>query len=340
MAKKRISGFIVEIGGDTSKLGKALSEVDTKSKNLQNELRGVNSLLKLDPTNVELLKQKEELLTQSISETEKKLDILNQTMKKIDSGEVEVSEEQFRDLKREIEATKIKLNSYKGDLDGLKKSTSDFADETEEAKKTTSEFASETKKADLSDFKKEIDDVKTSASNLKDEIKNTASEVAVSVAAIGTAAIGAVTTANEETKAMNSLQAQTGLTTQELEKYGGVIKSIYQNNFGESQEDIANTIAKIKQFTGETDPSKIQAMAENLYTMQDTFENFDIDETLRGVNGLMTNVNLTAEEAFDFLVTGTQRGLNYSGELADNIAEYSSLCLSNSTFVGSCFKRY
>jgi phage-related minor tail protein len=81
-----IKGITVEIGGDTTKLGKALSEVNSKSKGLSKELKGVNTLLKLDPGNVTLLKQKEDLLNKSVTETKTKLDALKQAMNQIDSG--------------------------------------------------------------------------------------------------------------------------------------------------------------------------------------------------------------------------------------------------------------
>src|SRR5699024_305298 len=56
----------------------------------------------------------------------------------------------------------------------------------------------------------------------------------------------------------------------------------------------------------------------------DTF-GMDFSESLRGVDALMTNMGLSADEAFDYMVTGAQNGLDRSGDLADNIAEYSQL---------------
>ena len=76
------------------------------------------------------------------------------------------------------------------------------------------------------------------------------------------------------------------MTTEELSKYESIIGEIYKDNFGESQEDIANTLSKIKQVTDEQNPQKLKDMAENLYTLEATFDNFDISETLRGINGL------------------------------------------------------
>ena len=72
MASSKIKGITIEIDGDTTKLGNAIDSAEKSSKNLQSELKGVNSLLKLDPSNVELLRQKQDLLTQSISSTEDK----------------------------------------------------------------------------------------------------------------------------------------------------------------------------------------------------------------------------------------------------------------------------
>lgn len=111
-----IKGITVEIGGDTTKLGKALAEVNKKSKDLQTELKGVEKLLKFNPGNVTLLKQKQDILNESISETKTKLDALKQAMAKIDAGEVEVTEEEYRNLQREIIATEGKLKNLIGQL--------------------------------------------------------------------------------------------------------------------------------------------------------------------------------------------------------------------------------
>ena len=111
MASSKIRGITIEIGGDTTKLDKALGSVGKKVRDTQAELREVNKLLKLDPTNTEALAQKQTLLKDAISETKEKLDVLKtaeaQVEEQFKNGEV--SEEQYRALKREIEATEISL---------------------------------------------------------------------------------------------------------------------------------------------------------------------------------------------------------------------------------------
>lgn len=106
-----IKGITVKIGGDTTELGRSLSEATTKSTALQKELKGINTLLKFDPSNVTLLKQKADLLKKSIEETKNKQETLNEVLRKVDSGEIEMTEEEYRNLQREIALTDQKLEA-------------------------------------------------------------------------------------------------------------------------------------------------------------------------------------------------------------------------------------
>ena len=71
-----IKGITIEIGGDTTKLDKALGSVNKNVKSTQSELREVEKLLKLDPKNTEALEQKQKLLAKAVGETKEKLDVL------------------------------------------------------------------------------------------------------------------------------------------------------------------------------------------------------------------------------------------------------------------------
>lgn len=315
-----IKGITVKIAGDTMDLQKSLKAVQSSSASLQSELSAVNRQLKFDPENTVLLAQKQEVLQEQIAKSKSALDRLlevqNQVEEQAKNGEI--STEQYRAYQREVEKTKSKLNSFNEQLDKTR-------DEFDKVANGVENLENKSNKTDLSKVKKEMDEVKSSADNLKSAVGDALKEATATATAIGGALTGAVISANSEEKALNSLQAQTGLTTEELSKYESIIGEIYKDNFGESQEDIANTLSKIKQVTDEQDPQKLKDMAENLYTLEGTFDNFDISETLRGINGLMTNMGLTADEAFDYIVKGAQNGLNYSGELGDNIAEYSQI---------------
>lgn len=107
-----IKGIMIEIGGNTTKLTAALSNVNKDVRGTQAELKEVNKLLKLDPTNTEALAQKQELLGKAIEETKEKLDILKTAEEQVEEQfkRGEVSEEQYRALKREIEKTSLELS--------------------------------------------------------------------------------------------------------------------------------------------------------------------------------------------------------------------------------------
>lgn len=334
-----IKGITVKIAGDTIDLQKSLKAVQSSSASLQRELTAINKQLKFDPENTVLLTQKQEVLKEQIenskSALKKLLDVQDQVEEQAKNGEI--STEQYRAYQREVEKAKSKLETFtkqlaeteeKANAINLEFARNEMSKTETSVDKTGDSFKNlenKSNKTDLSKVKKEMDEVKSSADNLKSAVGGALKEATATATAIGGTVTGAIVSANGEQKALNSLQAQAGLTAEEMTKYKSVIGEIYKDNFGESQEDIANTLSKIKQVTDEQNPQKLKDMAESLYTLEATFDNFDISETLRGINGLMTNMGLTADEAFDYIVKGAQNGLNYSGELGDNIAEYSQI---------------
>ena len=76
----RIKGITVEINGDTTKLSKALESVNKNIRSTQSQLKDVEKLLKLDPTNTELLSQKQKLLSDAVSSTKEKLEMLKKSL--------------------------------------------------------------------------------------------------------------------------------------------------------------------------------------------------------------------------------------------------------------------
>ncbi|MDO5149492.1 MAG: phage tail tape measure protein [Oscillospiraceae bacterium] len=107
----RIKGITVEIGGDTTKLSKALEGVNKTIKNTQTQLKDVEKLLKLDPTNTELLSQKQRLLADSITATKDKLATLKTAAEQANQALAngEISQEQYDALQREIVETENEL---------------------------------------------------------------------------------------------------------------------------------------------------------------------------------------------------------------------------------------
>jgi TP901 family phage tail tape measure protein len=107
----RIKGITVEIGGDTTGLDKALKTVNTSIRSTQSALKDVNRLLKLDPSNTELLSQKQRLLKDAIAATKEKLDSLKvaqeQAKQQLENGEL--GQDKYDALQREIVETEEEL---------------------------------------------------------------------------------------------------------------------------------------------------------------------------------------------------------------------------------------
>lgn len=319
-SNKKIKGLTVQIGADTSNFNKAMEESNKKSRSLKSELSEVERLLKLDPTNVELVAQKQKILTEQVEESSKRLDILKQAQdevnQKFKSGEI--GEETYRNFQREVIKAENDLQKQKEALDKVKKS----ADNTDTALSDASKEAENLGKKDMSETKKELDDVKQSASDLKDVFKDTIAEASAIGGTLVAGAATAIGSANDNVKATNNLQALTGLSSDEVKEYKELIESVYKNNFGEDQENVAEAIALIKQNLNDLDDTKLQDVVENLFTLEDTF-GFDYTETLRAAKMLIDQFGISADEAFNLIVQGAQNGLNKNGDLLDSINEYS-----------------
>ena len=104
-----IKGIIVEIGGDTSGLQKALKSVNSATASLSKELRGINSLLKLDPHNKELLSQKQTVLKENIAQTTKKVEELKKAQQMFIESGGNLNSAEYRNLQREIISTENRL---------------------------------------------------------------------------------------------------------------------------------------------------------------------------------------------------------------------------------------
>ena len=186
-----IKGIIVEIGGDTSGLQKALRSVNTATSSLTKELRGINSLLKLDPSNTDLVSQKQKVLAENIEQTSKKLEELRKVQEMADEtikNGGKISQENYRNLQREIINTENKLK----DLQVQASKWTQAGDKLEA-------------------FGTKVTNISSKIDNLGNTLTTS---LTLPILAIGTAAI---TTGNDFEAQMSRVQAIAGATKEELE---------------------------------------------------------------------------------------------------------------------------
>ncbi|MFP5111823.1 phage tail tape measure protein [Bacillaceae bacterium C204] len=139
--------------------------------------------------------------------------------------------------------------------------------------------------------------------------------------AVAGAAVAGVKMADDLNKALNGLQASTGSTDEEMKGMEQSLKNIYNNNFGDSFEDIANSMATVKQNTGLTG-AELEKTTQNALMLRDTFE-LDVTESTNAANSMMKQFGISSDEAFNLIAQGAQNGANKNGDLIDSLNEYA-----------------
>jgi len=180
----KTKGIIVELGGDASGLNKAISSVSKEARDTQSELKKIERLLKMDPSNVTLLKQKQDLLNQSISKTEDVITALKDAKDRADAdmaNGTEINEKAYRELERQIEANEITLKNTRKEADKVADALNsidsddlrDVARAADDAEEALEEAAKEA--ADFGDVLK-ANMISDAAGGIVDSLKGVAEE--------------------------------------------------------------------------------------------------------------------------------------------------------------------
>jgi phage-related minor tail protein len=148
--KTKIKGLTIEIGADTKKLGDALKSVWDKSASLSGELKNVNKLLKLDPTNTELLAQKQKILAEAVSNSTEEVEMLREAEKnaaeQLKRGDI--GEETFRSLQRETIKAEQNLRRLEKEAADVAKEINDLGDESNKASEKIKDVDEKSEKAE------------------------------------------------------------------------------------------------------------------------------------------------------------------------------------------------
>ena len=174
MASSKIKGITIELGGDTTKLDKALSNSEKQSKNLQGELKGINTLLKFDPSSIELITQKQQVLSEAIEATKGKLKTLEQAQVQVQAQfeKGEITAEQYRSFQREIVSTQKKLK----DLENQQSQLNGALNQAESAYSSLTTKISN-QESELTSLKKEYTNIVLEYGDTSDEAQNLAKKI-------------------------------------------------------------------------------------------------------------------------------------------------------------------
>lgn len=223
---------------------------------------------------------------------------------------------------------------YSEQTDKIKKNAKDsFSSVERESKKATEKVSENAKKAgDSSDkesgksssgWKKAFSEIGSFAQKGFGVVAGAAAAAGAAVAA---AAVGIGTAAlkfgDDFQRAANGLQASTGTMESDMDDLKKSMENIYNNNFGEDFEDIADSMATVKQQMKDLNAEELEKVTTDAIMLRDTFE-FDVAESIRAVNMLVQQFGISGEEAYNLIAQGAQAGLNKNDDLLDSINEYA-----------------
>lgn len=209
----KIKGITIEIGGDTTKLDKALTASNKNSTALAKELKKVNNLLKMDPSNTELLAQKQQILTEQVAETAKKLDALKEAQSQVQEmfERGDIGADQYREFQREIVLTEQRLSDWQNTLQQTNSYVEGLGSSTEESQSALQSLTGTIAKqeSELKQLTDEYTNVVLEQGNSSDKAQELASKISSLNAEL-----------NENKSKLSSAQSEAGKLTESLEDTG------------------------------------------------------------------------------------------------------------------------
>jgi phage-related minor tail protein len=301
----------------------------TKQLELSNKMKIQNEMLQLQDTRTktlvqDLAKQKEQQgeLAKKIADTTSKYNDSVQASGKASSeskklqAEIKALKEEYAKSESSIESqgkkidnSKIKYNNLQKELLQTKSSLNDIDKTLENSEK------------EFDDLGKKVEDASGKVEKGSDKFSLFAKGIGALIVGIGGAMGAGILSVNSYSKSLNDLAAKNGIATEKLSEFGNVIKDVYGDNFGESFQDVSNSISEVNKNL-KLQGDELKNTTELAIGFRDTF-GYEVNESVRAAKALMDNFGVSSEEAFNLMTQGEQKGLDYSGELIDNISEYS-----------------
>ena len=299
----RVKGITVEIGGDVTGLNKALKGTNDQIRTTQSQLKDVEKLLKLDPTNTTLLEQKQRLLADAVGETKSKLDTLKEAEKQVQTQfqKGEVSQQQYDALQREIVATEQQLSKLEDRAKDAQSALEKVDEQPVEDVKTAADKAGDA-----------LEDAGKEASNFGDYLK--AGAIIEGVKGIA----GAISDLSEETqeyrKIMGTLETsseQAGYTAQQTAQ---TYKQLY-GVLGDDQTT-ATTVANLQAL--ELSQGKLTQLTDAAIGAWAKYgDSIPIDGLAEAINETIRGGTVTGNFA-DVLNWGSKEGETFGVMLKEN----------------------
>ena len=343
---RSLKGITIQLGADTTKLQTALKQVNTNIRNTQSQLKDVERLLRLDPTNTELLAQKQRLLKQAVGETKDKYDAWKAKYDPIKQKIDETTDKlkKLKDKSKEMEkAGKIDTTAYQTLQREIEETSTDLKNLRQDAKNVTDEFGHPISQEQYDALQREIMETEHDLESLQTQARNTSTALDTMAASgeklktIGTN----ITTAGQKmlpvTAAVTAMGTAVVKTSADFESSMSKVAAIS----GATGDDLEKLTAKAREMGAKTKFSASEA-ASALEFMG--MAGWKPQQMLEGLDGIMNLAAASGEElaTTSDIVTDalTAFGLEAedSSHFADVLAAASSNANTNVGMMGETFK--
>lgn len=278
MASGRIKGITIQLDADATPLQKALGDIDKSLTNTQRKLKDIDKLLKFDPKNTELLKQKQQALKDAISQTKDRLQQLKDAQSQVSEGTAE-----WDALQREIIETEQKL-------DNLEQQYKDFGSVAKQQLEAVSEK------------------VKEVGGKVTEFGEGMTKKVTAPIAAVGAASLAAFKSVDD---GYDSMIAKTGATGEAAEELRTVMENLATSiptDFQTAGEAVGEVATRFG-VTGEA----LESLSGQFIKFAQ-LNNTDVSTSVDGVQKALAAFGLGAEDAEGFLdllnKTGQDTGIS------------------------------
>lgn len=307
----------IQFNADTRQFTDAIGKADSKMKELRAELTLNETQMKATGETVEGLQKKHDLLSDQLKVSHDKTEAL--------SNKVDAAIRIYGEGSTEVDKWRTKLLNAQTAEEKLRQATEQCADKLKEHKNAADDAENATEELDesLENAGKSAEDASEGFTVLKGAMADLVADgIEAVVGGLSDVATEAFTMANDIDKATNTFIAKTGESSISAEEFEGVMTSIYNGNYGESFDDIAESMATVKTAMGDIGTDELEKLTTDALVLRDTFD-MDVNESIRAVNSMMDQFGITADEAYSLIAQGAQSGLNQNGDLLDVVNEYS-----------------
>ncbi|OSR23700.1 hypothetical protein B8A62_09790 [Listeria monocytogenes] len=312
IAEQRLANQSIDAARKMEQLSKSENEANSSSAKRKQALSQLGTEQDRLSRSNERLDQELELQIATMGDGAKETDKLKASQSILGkqmgntASQVKNLEQQLELAKKEYGKNSQEVEELEKDLLSAKTAYANFGNELDKTNKDLGVFGVKTKEA---------------GENVAKAGGAMSAGITAPVLAIGAASISA---AGDVADSQSKITGALGTTQAQTAKLSATARSIYVDGYGESLEEVTDALTRVKLKMSDLDGKELEQATITAMNLASTFD-ADVNEVVRGGDGLMKNFKISSEEAFQKLAWGAQNGLNFSDELFDNISEYAPL---------------